>query len=103
MPIPTTPQTLRRTVPPGFIRVRGRVAGGLRHAQLRSEARRVWLFTAFLAMIAALGYTNVVQGLTPIQSEIDLPWPLLAIGFLAALVLIRPLTSTPENRDRQLT
>jgi diguanylate cyclase (GGDEF)-like protein len=66
------------------IGIAARVATGLRRAQLRSEARRVWLFTTLLVIAAAVGYATVVRDMAPVPAPVHFPWPLLAAGFLAA-------------------
>ena len=42
------------------------------------------MFTLFLGALAAGGYVAIVRDLPAIESPIHPPWPLLAIGFLAA-------------------
>ena len=64
-------------------RVEG-IPGRLRHAYARSEARRVWLFTGLLGLAAVIGYWAVVRHLEPLLAPIHPPWPLLALGFMAA-------------------
>ena len=73
----------RRARALGAISIGTRVSS-FRRVQLRSEARRVWLFTAFLALAAGLGYSSIVTTLVTVPAPIHVPWPLLALGFLAA-------------------
>ena len=73
----------RRARGPGPLQAIGHTLAGLRHPQLRSEARRVWLFTILLGAFAAIGYLTIVRHLTAIPAPIHLPWPLLALGFMA--------------------
>src|SRR4029078_11092540 len=68
----------------GPLQAVGEILVRLRHAYARSEARRVWLFTRLLAMIAAGGYWTIVRHLGPIEAPIHPPWPVLAAGFFAA-------------------
>jgi len=56
---------------------------GLGTRQVRPSAARVWLFTAALGCLAALIYVDGVQFLRPVASPFTVPWPLLAIAFLA--------------------
>jgi diguanylate cyclase (GGDEF)-like protein len=51
---------------------------------LGSPATRVWLFTAFLATAALAGYLLDVRHLEPFESPVHVPWPILAIAYLAA-------------------
>ena len=51
---------------------------------LGSPATRVWLFTAFLAAAALAGYLLDVRYLEPFASPVHVPWPVLAIAYLAA-------------------
>ena len=51
---------------------------------LGSPATRVWLFTALLAIGALVGYLVNVRHLEPFASPVHLPWPILAVAYLAA-------------------
>jgi diguanylate cyclase (GGDEF)-like protein len=77
-PPPTAPR------PAIAARVAAQVAAAARRVTIRSEARPVWLFSALLALLAVLGYQTIVTHLTPVPSKVQIPWPLLAAGFLAA-------------------
>ncbi|HET9346517.1 MAG TPA: EAL domain-containing protein [Candidatus Limnocylindrales bacterium] len=69
----------------GVVGTIGGIPGRLRHVYGRSEARRVWLFTAMLGLIALGGYYTIVRHLSPLaDAPIHPPWLLLALGFLAA-------------------
>jgi diguanylate cyclase (GGDEF)-like protein len=65
-------------------RTRGRLVLALRRLGVRSEARRVWLFSGFLAALALIVYVGVVRYLPPLTSPIHVPLPLLALAFMAA-------------------
>jgi diguanylate cyclase (GGDEF)-like protein len=89
MSLPNNPGWWRRAIRPGPLETLGRIRFRLRHPRLRQprlrlEARRVWLFTAMLALAAAAGYATIGRDLNPIVAPVHLPWPLLALGFLAA-------------------
>jgi diguanylate cyclase (GGDEF)-like protein len=51
---------------------------------LGSPATRVWLFTILLATAALVGYLVDVRHLAPFESPVHVPWPILAIAYLAA-------------------
>jgi diguanylate cyclase (GGDEF)-like protein len=61
-----------------------RLGGLVDRGPLGSSATRVWLFTALLAVGALVGYLVNVRHLEPIASPVHLPWPILAIAYLAA-------------------
>jgi diguanylate cyclase (GGDEF)-like protein len=84
MPSPRNAGTTRRALSLGVIGVAARVTTGLRGVQLRSEARRVWLFTALLGLVAIGGYAALVRDMPSIPAPVHFPWPVLAAGFLAA-------------------
>jgi diguanylate cyclase (GGDEF)-like protein len=59
----------------------GRLAGRLRALR---PSTRIWVFTAFLATLAVLvHWTQLAHRLTP-PTAVDIPWPLIAIGFATA-------------------
>jgi hypothetical protein len=61
------------------------VVGAFRAARpIRPSATRVWLFTAVLAGMAIVVYIDGVRPLVRVPSPISLPWPALAIAFVAA-------------------
>ena len=51
---------------------------------LGSPAIRVWLFTLLLGGAALAGYLLDVRHLEPFASPVHLPWPILAVAYLAA-------------------
>ncbi|HET9457462.1 MAG TPA: EAL domain-containing protein [Candidatus Limnocylindrales bacterium] len=59
-------------------------AATARRALERREARRVWLFIAVLGVMATGAMVAYVAPITDAARPIGLPWPLLALGFLAA-------------------
>ena len=83
---PTPPHLPRsnRTAPPlppdCVERVRSDCSSAVRS---RSPATRVWLFTILLAAAALAGYLLDVRHLEPIASPVHIPWPMLALAYLA--------------------
>ena len=51
---------------------------------LGSPATRVWLFTLLLGGAALAGYLVDVRHLESFASPVHVPWPILAIAYLAA-------------------
>jgi diguanylate cyclase (GGDEF)-like protein len=70
-------------LPRSHPRAHGRLRAALERVRSRSQARRVWLFSIALGVVASLGYVAFVRELPAHTSPIDLPWPILAVAFLA--------------------
>jgi len=49
-----------------------------------SRSRQILLFAVGLALLAFLGYSAVVVRMGPVSAPIEVPWPLLALGFYLA-------------------
>src|SRR5438874_1176360 len=62
----------------------GRLPPMLARLNIRSAAVRVWLFNVSLGAAAAIGILVIVANLQPVPSAVHVPWPLLALAFLAA-------------------
>ncbi len=60
-----------------------RVNRFLEDGPLGSPATRVWLFTITLAAAALAGYLLDVRYLEPFPSPVHIPWPILAVAYLA--------------------
>jgi len=76
----TFPESSPETVP---VQSRSRRAMAIGRRQVRPSAARVWLFTAALALMAAVLYVEGVRSLRPVETPFSFPWPLLAVAFLA--------------------
>jgi diguanylate cyclase (GGDEF)-like protein len=77
-------RSTRRAHAPGEVGMPARVVTALRRVHVRAEARRVWLFTLMLGLLAIIGYATLVQDLRAVPAPLHFPWPVLAVGFLAA-------------------
>jgi diguanylate cyclase (GGDEF)-like protein len=79
-----TPRPSDMDAPPDLSTWRRVIAAASRPSRWRPSATRVWLFTAFLTFLAGVVYVEGVAPLSPVASPIQVPWPLLAAGFVAA-------------------
>jgi len=68
----------------GVIAARGRFGRGLEGARSLRPSTRIWVFTAGLATLAVLiHWTQLAYRTTP-PTAVQIPWPLIAIGFATA-------------------
>ena len=80
----TTPAQTAADPPAAAVRALERLRLVVDRGPLGSPATRVWLFTGLLGVAALAGYLLDVRHLVPYSSPVHVPWPILAIAYLAA-------------------
>jgi diguanylate cyclase (GGDEF)-like protein len=85
------------------IAVVSREAGAARSALMAPAVVRVLMFSLVLLCIAGLGYQTIVRGLPTFDRPIELPWPLLALGFFVAELKVVEVHFRRETHAFSLT
>ncbi|MGZ9159719.1 MAG: putative bifunctional diguanylate cyclase/phosphodiesterase [Candidatus Limnocylindrales bacterium] len=74
----------RRTRSGGTLWWWERFRRGILRGPIGSAAGRVWSFTLLLATLALIGYVADARHMSAYVSPVSVPWPVLAVAFLAA-------------------
>ena len=76
----------RATLPHG--RTDHRSYFGLRAMRAGREVRQVWAFIALLALSAVALYGGQIAGAARGSAPVDVPWPVIAVGFFLAEIKV---------------